>query len=200
MKPLLVDDDWPRPCDTTGPHPCVTTESPSIWCQENTGEAQCKEIRSVFVLGGTFIGHVSCAPNSILLWVKYMNMNIWIWLHAFPRFKSEDSVWRGVDTFYTEIVPVMQYPIGVTESYAVSLHLSTPLCTELLCAELLCHLLFSALPQRCQDRAPSPLHAAGITLTIQPSVEDIMTCLITAMMVHGLISFTSIITCCSTPR
>ena len=95
-----------------------------------------------------------------------------------PRFKGRDSVRWGADTYNTEMVPVIQYPIGVTGSYTVSLHLSKPLCSE-----LLSHLFFSTLPQRCQDRAPSPLHAASIMLTIQPSVEDVTTCLITVTTV-----------------
>ena len=63
----------------------------------------------------------------------------------------------------------------------VGLHLSKPLCSE-----LLCHLLLSTLPQCCQDRAPSPLLPASITFTIQPSVEDITTGFITAMTVVTL--------------
>ena len=70
---------------------------------------------------------------------------------------------------------------NVSGSYTVGLHLSKPLCSE-----LLCQLLFSALPQRCQDRAPGPLPAAGITFALQPPAEDITTGLITVTAVVTL--------------
>lgn len=63
----------------------------------------------------------------------------------------------------------------------VGLHLPKPLCSE-----LFCQLLFSALPQRCQDRVPGPLPAASITFTMQPPAEDITTGLITVMVVVTL--------------
>ena len=137
------------------------------------------------------------------LHINFGPHNNW-WRAVDGSFVAVISIWNGTGSLGDFMHDLLQLPmtiiritqkihgncdcaIGANETYAIYITkaiyvigLSKPLCSEMLCQSLL-----STLPQRCQDRPPSPLLAASITFTIQPSVEDIMT---------GLIIVTTVVT------